>query len=235
MYKSVLFLVTIFLLIEPAAAQPVHTVSEMRKVMMGQDLSAHLNWDTVTRLHLFGLSPLGRIQGEITILDGQIFTAVVDEEGRVRIGNDWQVKAPFGVYAQVPEWTTFQWKIKAGSEAELQSVLEKRMKKAGYDLNQAMPFRIAGLFEQVEYHIISKPVTEQEHNHDLHDLAKKHFTLRNTSGELLGFYSRKHQGIFTHRGSYVHIHFLDDARENMGHLESLLVKGKVKVRLPKLK
>jgi len=214
------------------SAQQVTAVSEMRKVMMGQDLSAHLRWDTVARQHLFGISPMGRIEGEITILDGQPFVSTVDKKGRVRVRRTWKVEAPFGVYAQVPAWERIELDMPIRSEMELQHALEKVLKEKGYDLSQPLPFRIQGAFERVDYHIISKPKGETEHSHELHDKAKKHFRVQNTRGELLGFYSRHHEGIFTHRGSYVHIHFIDEARKHMGHLEDVVTGQKVVLYLP---
>lgn len=225
----------LFLLLLPAApllAQQVHAVSEMRKVMMGQDLSAHLRWDTVDREHLFGISPMGRLEGEITIVDGQPFVSTVDKKGRVKLRRTWEVEAPFGVYAQVPEWERIELDMPVRSEAELQQAIEKVLESKGYDLSQPLPFRIQGAFERIDYHIISKPKGEAEHNHELHDKAKKHFTVQNTRGEMLGFYSRHHEGIFTHRGSYVHIHFIDDARKHMGHLEDVVTGQRVVLYLP---
>jgi len=214
-------------------AQQVHTVSEMRKVMMGHDLDAHLRWDTIARPHLFGISPLGRISGEITILDGQIFVSTVGENGQVQIREDWDVEAPFGVYAHVPAWERFEWEVNTSSESELQAALEQFMEAQGYDLSKPLPFRLQGTFDRIDYHIISKPADESEHSHELHNEAKKHFSLESIAGELLGFYSQHHEGVFTHRGSFVHIHFIDDERKNMGHLEDVVITLKVVLLLPK--
>ncbi|MBX2926848.1 MAG: acetolactate decarboxylase [Saprospiraceae bacterium] len=214
------------------AAQQVHTISEMRKVMMGQDLSAHLRWDTVAREHLFGISPLGRLEGEVTIVDGQPFVSTVDKKGRLRVKRTWKVEAPFGVYAQVPAWERIELEMPIRSESELQQALEGVLQHKGYDFSQPLPFHIQGAFERVDYHIISKPKGEIEHSHELHDKAKKHFTVQHIRGELLGFYSRHHEGIFTHRGSYVHIHFIDAPRKHAGHLEHVAIGQKFVLYLP---
>lgn len=205
----------------------------MRKVMMGEDLSAHLFWDSVPRPNLFGISPLGRIEGEITILNGEIFVAKVNKKGKIEISQNWQSEAPFAVYAQVAEWESFELETEIGSEKDLEKWIGEIAQKQGYDLQKAFPFRLKGNFEQVDFHIISKPKKEKTHNHDLHNQAKKHFSLLNTQGEILGFYSQKHEGIFTHKGSFVHTHFIDHARKNMGHLENLKIKGKTVLFLPR--
>lgn len=215
-----------------AYAQKVQSISEMRKVMVGEDLSAHLLWDTIPHQHLFGISPLGRIEGEITIIDGQIFVAKVDKKGNIVITNNWQEKAPFGVYTHVKAWQSFDFEANVNNEADLQNEVEKIAKAQGYDISQAFPFRIKGTFENVDFHIISKPKKEKTHNHELHDKAKKHFSLQNTQGEILGFYSQHHIGVFTHRGSFVHTHFIDDTHKNMGHIEGVKISQKVSLWLP---
>ncbi|TAK42635.1 MAG: hypothetical protein EPO28_07000 [Saprospiraceae bacterium] len=233
MKYNTIFLFTFFMLFtHQLPAQQVHTAGEMRKVMMGEDLGPHLRWDSIARQHLFGISPLGRIQGEITILDGQIFVSTVGANGQVQIQNDWEVEAPFAVYAHVPAWERFDFEVKTESESELQEALEKFMLAHGYDTSKPVPFRVQGTFGHIDYHIISKPASETEHSHELHEKAKKHFSLENTRGELLGFYSQHHEGVFTHRGSFVHIHFMDDARQNMGHLENVAITQKVALLLP---
>ncbi len=213
-------------------AQEVRIAGAMRQVMMGLDLSAHLRWDTVAREHLFGISPLGRLQGEVTIMDGQPYVSTVDGRGRVRIEKNWAITAPFGVYAQAPVWETHALEAPIRSESELQKVLEEVLQAKGYDMAKPVPFRVQGVFLKVDYHIISKPEQEVEHDHDLHDRAKKHFSVKNVKGELLGFYSRSHEGVFTHRGSYVHIHFIDKRRKHMGHIEGVEAAKGQKLLLP---
>lgn len=213
----------------------VKTISAMKKVMMGKDLSAHLQWDTIPREHLFAIAPLGRIQGEVTAVDGQLYSSTVDASNHVVISKNWDIQSPFAVYANVPEWTTFEVDEAINSEDELQTLIEEVASKNGYDLNTAFPYRVLGKFSSIDYHIISKPLNEVEHNHELHSKAKKHFHLENTSGELLGFYSTNHQGVFTHKGHFIHTHFIDEQRENMGHLENLITTNKIKILLPKIK
>lgn len=212
----------------------VQTVSEMRKVMMGTDLSAHLYWDSISHEHLFGISPLGRIEGEITIIDGKPFVATVTKDGTIQLKEDWKVEAPFAVYAHVNEWEKFEFNETISDETDLQNKIAAFAKAQGYDISKPFPFRISGDFTEIGFHIISKPPDEKEHDHDLHDKAKKHFILEHIKGELLGFYSQNHQGVFTHRGSFVHTHFIDDAHKNMGHVEEIEAeKGKLTLLLPK--
>lgn len=211
----------------------IRTVSEMRKVMMGEDLSAHIRWDTLSQKNLFAVCPLGRIQGEVTIIDGEMYTSEVTQNNTIAIKRDWNIQSPFAVYAYVKEWETVEVDAQFANEEELQAYIEKVAQNMGKDLSTPFVFRILGTFDSIDYHIISKPVDEKEHSHALHNQAKKHFSLQNVSGELLGFYSQNHEGVFTHRGYYIHTHFLDNQKLNMGHLEGAKATTKLKIQISK--
>jgi len=235
--KSSLLLLSILTLLaftQKTLLPEVKTVSAMKKVMMGYDLSVNISWDTLPKQNLFAIAPLGRIQGEVTVIDGVMYSSIVDANNKVVISQDWNIQSPFAVYAQVSAWDTFTFKVKIKNEEELQTVIEKLATKNGYDLNKAFPFRVIGEFSNIDYHIISKPLEEKEHNHELHNKAKKHFKLSKVKGELLGFYSKHHEGVFTHKGDYIHTHFIDDKREHMGHIENLKTKKTIIILLPKI-
>ncbi|TVQ75863.1 MAG: hypothetical protein EA358_10805 [Flavobacteriales bacterium] len=211
----------------------VYPVSAMKKVMMGEDLSQNIKWDTLNKDFLFAVAPLGRIEGEVTIIDGEMFVSSVGEDQAVIINNSWDITSPFAVYTFVENWTTYKHNLSISSEDELQEQIELIAEAHGYDLdNDAFAFRLKGHFNQLDYHIISKPKDEQEHNHELHKKAKKHYYLTDVDGELIGFYSRNHEGIFTHKGSYVHVHFVSSNKDHAGHIENLEINAKVEILLP---
>jgi acetolactate decarboxylase len=216
------------------SATELHTISAMKKVMMGEDLSAHLKWDTLSKEHLYAVCPLGRIEGEVTVINGEMFTSKVVENNQIEIQHNWNIYSPFAVYAYVKEWEEIETNATFSNDDELQNFIEEIAKKTGRDVSKPFVFRITGNFDAIDYHIISKPLSETTHNHELHDQAKKHFSLQNISGQLLGFYSQHHEGVFTHRGHYIHTHFLDDKKTNMGHLENAKINNKtIKIYLSK--
>lgn len=211
----------------------VQSVSAMKKVMMGTDLSTNLLWDTLKREHLYAVAPLGRLEGEVTVINGEMFLSKVNDKHEVEVENNWAVRSPFAVYSYVDSWNSKQLSVQINSEEDLQKLIENQAKKLGYDLERPFVFRVKGNFEKVDYHIISKPLTEIEHNHDLHHQAKKHFNLQQVEGELIGFYSRHHEGVFTHKGSFIHTHFVNNERSHAGHLENVVIQGRVEILLPK--
>jgi acetolactate decarboxylase len=230
--KELFFTIILFFCVLTISSQEVVAVSAMKKVIMGQDLSNHISWDTIPRQHLFAVSPLGRIEGEVTIIDGEMFTSKVNEQGKVEIARQWGVKSPFAVYASVSSWRLFEAEASVRNEFELQNLIETIAQREGYDISRPLSFQVEGVFDLVGYHIISKPTAEKEHNQELHYKAKKMFYLKEVSGKIIGFYSQNHEGIFTHKGQFIHAHFVDDLRTHMGHLDEITIIRKIKLYLP---
>ncbi len=231
---SLLIALLLLVYMAPAFGQKVEAVSNMKKVIMGQDLGMYLDWDTVATTHLFGIGPLGRIAGEVTIVDGERWTASVKKNGRIQMQRNKKARGPFGVFAHVPAWDTIQLDANIQSEEDLQKLLESVAPNKGISLQTAFPYRVLATFDSIHFHIISKPSDEAAHSHELHKKAKKHFYSTQIQGELLGFYSQQHEGIFTHRGSYTHTHFLAQDRKAMGHLDGISVEGNILILLPKI-
>jgi len=228
MKKNILF-ITIVLTIsgyqnssaQQTDAYQVKAVSAMKKVMMGTDLSAHIKWDSIPKANLFALAPMNRLQGEVTIIDGKMHASQVDKDRQVTIRHDYKVKSPFAVYAYVEHWESYETKLSTNKVSDIQDFIEKFATDKGYDLDKPFPFRIKGNFDKLKYHIISMPKGQKKHNHQLHQQAKEFFDLQNVKGELLGFYSQHHQGVFTHKDQFIHVHFVDEKASNAGHLDGL--------------
>jgi len=215
-------------------SQGVHTVSAMKKVMMGIDLDAHLSWDTLEMKNMYAVAPLGRIEGEVTVIDGKFYAARVQENGEITISNSTNETSPFAVYTYVESWDTIIWENEIKSELDLQKMIEEIAVKSGRNLQEPFVFRVSGLFKQMDFHVISKPTDEKEHNHELHNKAKIHFRSKKVIGELVGFYSQNHEGVFTHKGQFIHTHFINENKTEMGHVENLRSHKKLIVLVPRI-
>ncbi|MBT5650249.1 MAG: alpha-acetolactate decarboxylase, partial [Flavobacteriaceae bacterium] len=53
----------------------------------------------------------------------------------------------------------------------------------------------------------------------------KNFTYENIDGYIVGFFSRKHQTVFTHHDSFIHCHFVSEDEEIMGHVDSFNINN----------
>jgi acetolactate decarboxylase len=166
---------------------------------------------------LVALGPLGRMQGEITIVDGIPYAGIANLDESASVQKNWEVKAPFLVYADVEEWQEIKFSGKVSSQAELEARLEKVFLEAGMDLSTPFPFRVFGVFDQMITHIVTPrspdiPGFKEGRN-------QVNYTHSDEKGELVGFYSPEGKRIYTHHDSFFHIHFLNDSKSFAGHLD----------------
>jgi acetolactate decarboxylase len=206
----------------------VHSAGALRQVMAMGDLNLHIRADTLDLTGLIAVGPLGRLQGEVSILDGVTYITRIDENGEANTQLPDRVEGPFMAWAHVQSWEPLGELFSIADLKDLEQQLAVLAQDRGVDSGRPFPFFITGVVEQLDWHVISKPLDELEHSHDLHKQAKVSFQYANGEVELLGFYSRKHEGIFTHMGDYIHVHaILPDG--STGHVDNLLVQGSVRV------
>ena len=74
------------------------------------------------------------------------------------------------------------------------------------------------------------PVSSPQEAHQ----GQTNYVLENRKVEIVGFFSKEHQGVFTHHDSFVHLHLITQDRRQMGHLDEMLLgKGDKRLFLPK--
>lgn len=213
-------------------AQTVHTAGAARNVMTGKDLSPRISLDSLGHMpYLVALGPVNDLQGEITAVDGVVYrSAVLD--GKIVTARGADVKAPFLVYADVPRWSYSKLRVKLSALNDLEHLIDSLAVASGFDQNEAFPFRVSGVMDSLYYHVIMRDTSQKTHSHELHHKAKQHFTMVKQPVELVGFFSRNHEGVFTHKGHFIHVHCLAADRSVTGHLDGLAHLGEVIISLP---
>lgn len=202
----------------------------MKNVMMNGNLSAHLDIDTLNKVHLYGLGPVAELKGEIMILNGKVFTTA-------KVGNkilnqqDKVSKAALLVYSNVEKWKAVSISTIINNYAELEKLVETTAKENGYDTELPFAFKINAIPAKAIYHVIDwkKGVKHTMDNHKQFAYAGE---MTNSPVSMLGFYSKHHQSIFTHHTTFMHVHLLDEKTETVGHLDDLLIKGLVTIYFP---
>lgn len=200
---------------------------------MGKDnFAPHIQLDTIAnKTHLYGMGPYGKMQGEITIFDGKPMYATAFEPKKALVSQKWQMGSPFFVSANVENWQVFELNEAITDMANLQKAVATIAQKNGYDLKTAFPFRIKGSFDGMTTHIVTPRSADIQGFRA--DVKQEDFTENNASGELLGFYSENHQGIFTGKNSFIHVHFISDDATMMAHLDKINISKKpLKLFLP---
>lgn len=208
----------------------VKIVGAMRNVMHKGELFGTISLDTISnKNHLFGLGPVEYLKGEIMILDGKAYRSTVADSGNILMEETWQIKAPFFVYANVEKWKEITFPDSVQTIPQLEIFLDNFSK----DLPRPFPFKITATVENGEIHIVNLPEGTEVHSPEEAHQNQQSYRLENEQGEMIGFFSSEHQGVFTHHDSYVHLHFISTDKKKMGHLdEALFKKGAIKFFLP---
>lgn len=210
----------------------VNVSGAMRNVMKHGALEGSIYLDTISKKEgLFGIGPIEYLSGEILILDGQSFISKVNSEGGIYVEETYQVAAPFLVYAQVAEWEAFN----LPTEVRTLSDLEAYIGRLTADKTQPFAFRLSGQLSSIDFHIQNLSPGDQIKSPEDAHRSQVRFHRKNVSGDLLGFFSKTHHGIFTHHGTDIHVHFINAARTEMGHVDALQLDpaGGIRLYLPK--
>jgi acetolactate decarboxylase len=227
---TTLFVMASFFMYIPfLEGQEVRHAGAMRRVMTGVSLENNLLWDTLSSHQLYGIGPLDRLTGEVTVVDGIIYIAKVNEVGEVVTTPVQSAAAPFGVYINLGDQVSVRAHEDLNNLDSIERLIITKAREAGLNTETPFMFIVKGKFDWIKLHVLDKPADEQEHNHELHDKAKKYVEYTDISGELIGFYSLHHEGVFTHRGSYTHIHFISRDKAIMGHLDGIRASATVDI------
>jgi acetolactate decarboxylase len=177
--------------------------------------------------NLYAVGPVAELDGEITAIAGKIYIARV-KHGEVTTDSDVSTSASFLVWSEVGAW---QPPVPLGAKVEDHAQLEKQVEalaiKAGIDTSRPFPFKLEGVFESVDYHVlVAKTHAQAGHS----DGAKK-ISAKVVDAEIVGFFSKNHEGVFTHKGSTAHLHVVE-RNGNSGHVDQIGAGANVRVSFP---
>ena len=138
--------------------------------------------------------------------------------------------AVFLVWAEVSQWrpaVTLGRPI--ADSGELEQLIETMAAAAGLDTSQPFPFLLEGHMAAVDYHIVVPPSASAAAGRHSDQAAQ--FSLRASPATLIGFFSKKHPGIFIHRGSASHMHIVAE-NGHSGHVDAVRLDESVRLILP---
>jgi acetolactate decarboxylase len=208
----------------------VKIVGAMQNVMHKGELFATINIDTIrNQRHLYGLGPVEYLQGEIMIIDGSGYKSTVINDTSMEVTETKEIKAPFFGYANIDNWTEKELPDSILNIKQLENYLDQTTK------NYPRPFlfKITATVDSATIHIVNLPKGTKVSSPEEAHKGQKNFDIKDKPVEMLGFFSTEHQAIFTHHDTYVHIHLITGDKQQMGHLEELMLKkGTAKLYLP---
>lgn len=233
---STLFSLCLFLLISCQSQQSnelpeVVVYGKLMEIMRENQLQARVQLEDLSmNSNTFGLGAIEGLAGEILIWEGK---SLISKSllGQVSIEESVDYGAALLVITEAEGWNEFSLS-QVSSFQGLEAAFEEKAITLGYDSNAIIPFRISGKIDDLDWHVINA-VEASEPTHEAYKAAGFSGQEKDKSVEILGFYSKNHQGVFTHHGSFVHLHFIDREAQIMGHVDGLKFSSEVKFYLPK--
>ena len=195
----------------------IEVVGKMRDVMWKGDLAGEISTDSLSYPNAYGLGPLESLKGEVLLFEGQTFTSKVIDSNIHQVTQVNSAKAPFFVYSKESNLNSSS---VGPTELSLKST-EELIDSLYFDYDKPLLVRIDGVFENLTIHSVNLPEGSSVSSPDEAHKGLTQYNYKNINGTIVGFFSRKHQAIFTHHDSYFHAHFISDNRSVMGHVDSV--------------
>lgn len=200
----------------------------MKRVMWEGKLDGLIRFDTLSdRQGLYGIGPLVGLRGEITIDDGKVYVSRVTSDSTMVVEESTASSAPFFVRAKVNDWKSIPLPPEVKTIQQLEAFLVKQVENRP----DPLPFKLTGEIERAVIHVQNlppgTPVSSPAEAHQ----GQVDYTLGAERVRIIGFYSQKHQGVFTHHDSYLHLHLITEDENWMGHLDEVSFKD-VQLLLP---
>lgn len=189
--------------------------------------------DVMAKDHIYGLGSMENLDGEILIMDGNLLInrAKSGESPTHQTVATSETKALLLVSTSVPSWNKISVHSKTNYNS-IDAIIKKEAEKAGVNIDKPFPFIIEGQLNQLAWHIISPQ--DKDGSHDDH-LAKSWKRVNSDiDGKILGFYSEKHQAIFTHHTRFTHLHIWFESEMLSGHIDDLTITDPWTISFPKI-
>ena len=207
----------------------VHIYGALYNIMHQGNMNREVElWDMDPN-NLYALGALENLKGEILILNGKSYIAM-EENGALVINSGYDYAACLLVGSYVQGWDS----VKVKKTDDLQAFISEAATQYGLNTEEAFPFMLKGKFPKIDWHVINWPEGDTEHTHEKHQTVGPHGCLKNEPAQILGFYSTKHAGVFTHHSTYLHMHLLTDDHKVSGHVDQLTPGKDLWLYLPKL-
>ena len=183
--------------------------------------------------NFYALGALEYLQGEIQIFDSESYITSV-EKNSLKYDKTLSEKAALLVYAEVPEWKNFKLPKDITTENEFETFLLKVARENNIDIAAPFPFMLEGIAESFSWHVINWRKNDTVHSHKKHKTSGLYGTINDKNVAMLGFYSNKHHGIFTHHKTNFHVHVKMEGNGVSGHVDEFRLSEGMILKIPKI-
>lgn len=183
----------------------------------------------------YGVGALSELRGEVTIVDGLAWVSYPNDDGSIRVQRDASASnesATLLATARVTDWLGVPLSHDIGPET-FDDAIEAIARANGIDVDKPFPLRVDGRLSDVKWHVVDgRKRSASGDPHDDHTRNAASGTLVDGQGMLVGFFSKHHQGVFTHMGQHTHFHVLTADHRIMGHADSVVIRAGSTLELP---
>lgn len=200
-------------------SQPkVQIAGAMKNVMWKGELGGIIQLDSLCQKPgMYAVGPLEGLAGEILVWDSKPYVSRLAADSSLKVTEMPEARAPFLVYAQVNDWQNRPLPASIKNLADLESYLDSLAK----DSEEPFPFLLEGEIKSAKIHCQNLAPGSLVTNPNEAHAGQVNYELGKSKVKILGFYSRHHQGIFTHHDSFMHMHLMTDDSKMMGHIDRI--------------
>jgi acetolactate decarboxylase len=184
---------------------------------------------------LYAIGALADLAGEVTVIAGRAYLAIPEtaNEARTEMALESDADAALLVSAAVPEWKSLVIDHPIPFE-QLDDEIGKLAVAAGLNVEGRLPFLLEGTFDDLQWHVIDgRRLTEGGSSHQDHLSAAVLASRDRTVATLIGFYSQRDQGVFTHMGSKTHLHCVIEEPLSSGHVDHVSISAGTTIKFPR--
>jgi acetolactate decarboxylase len=220
------------------SATTVKQYGTFRDVMRGGHREARLSLEDAAGMKdAVAIGAVEGLQGEITILDGNVWVARRDGD-RLRVTGPELVssdKATFLTLARVGRWQNVALNANGGgADRALEGQIEATARQHGIDTTKPFPFVIEGTATEIEMHVIngSCPFGGEPATMDTEPWRRKsQLPVRAT---IVGVFAADSAGVMTHHETSIHAHALLelDGRMATCHVDRVSMGPRATLRIP---
>ncbi len=216
----ILLIILFFLAGCNSSTATVKQYGGMRDALRMGNTQSRITFEEVSsKPHAFAVGALTELEGEITIVDGQILVATTpDGATAASAPGAPEQSATLLTLSYVENWVKDTIPPDMGFETAVETVA----KRNGVDTDKPFPFYVYAQTNSFDLHVINGfcPVASP-------DLPKEDqpWRLHGKQAGLLvvGFFAKNQEGVMTHHGSNIHMHGIDTSGKDVvsGHLDSI--------------
>ncbi len=201
--------------------------------IMAGNITGTISLDTLEDIeNVYALGALADLKGEIQIFNGEVLNSSVNDS-TVVLSSSLNNNANLLVYTGVNNWEEVEIPSQIITKDEVEKFVFDTAKEIGITIEKPFPFLLSGTAQSLSWHVINWDITDKEHTHQKHQMSGLNGTLTDTAVEILGFYSDKHKGVFTHHTTNMHLHFKTQNNKLAGHVDDIILGNMMILKLPK--